>query len=115
MAEISVTAHEKVLRLIPCVVSDMRPVTLHHCHGGSMKDMQWHVGVAQRQNPFLQIPLHEMYHTGNYGIDSGMGVETWERKFGAQTKHLNSIDALLNYDLWDMVVQWEHENRSKSL
>jgi len=70
---VSITRHEKALRDLRCVVSHKTPVTLHHCHGGSMNyiDDLPNPGMAQKNNPFLQIPLHADFHTGNCGIDSG--------------------------------------------
>lgn len=86
-------------------------VTLHHCHGGSIKDHGWHVGMGQKQNPFLQIPLHDVYHTGDWGIDSGMGVETWEQKFGTQWEHLIWVNNQLPYNIFAEAVKWEDANR----
>lgn len=111
----SVSAHEKSLRGLPCCVSRLRPVTLHHCHGGSIKLAGWHVGIAQKQNPYLQIPLHEKYHTGIFGIDGGMGVLRWERGFGTQVKHLQWVIDQLGYNVFELAKQWEEKHRSKSL
>jgi len=105
--DISVTQHQKNLRTLPCIVTEMTPVTLHHCHGGSMKLRGWHVGVAQKQNPWLQIPLHESLHTGSHGIDSGMGVETWEKRFGSQWGYLEEVRELLGYDIFRMAQMFE--------
>jgi len=110
----SVTVHEKRLRQLPCAVSRNPSVTLHHCHGGSLKDHGWHVGMGQKQNPYLQIPLHTLYHTGDYGIDSGMGVITWEKQFGTQWKHLRWVKAQLGYDIFHLAKMWETVHRSRS-
>lgn len=93
----------------------MYPVTLHHTHGGTMKNAGWHVGMAQRQNPFLQIPLHAIYHVGKHGIDAGVGVLQWENTFGGQIGMLAWVNGQLTYDLFEMAQIWEHENRSKTL
>ncbi len=111
---ISVTAHEQLLRGFPCLISEMTPVTLHHCHGGSIKDNGWHVGMGQRQNPFLQIPIHERFHTGNFGIDSGYGVLSWEKDFGTQWSYLAELDRILPYDLLIQATWWEEKHRIKS-
>ena len=66
-----------------------------------MKDRGWHVGVAQRQNPFLVIPLHFDFHVGDYGIDAGVGVQSWEAEWGTQISMLEWVDEqmkeLFNY------------------
>ena len=103
---VSVTSHEKSLRQLRCAVSRSTQVTLHHCHGGSMKDAGWHVGMAQKQNPFLQIPLHQLYHTGDLGIDYGYGVESWEDAFGKQMDHLEWVNGQLPYDIWELAKAW---------
>ncbi len=109
----SVSRHEEILRTFVCVVCQSTDrVTLHHCHGGSMKEHGWHVGMGQKQNPFLQIPLHPRYHVGKFGIDSGYGVESWERDFGTQWEHLTNVNAALPYDIFDMAREWEDKHRS---
>jgi len=112
----SVSEHERRLRELPCIVSERRPVTLHHCHGGSLKGLGWHVGMAQRQNPFLQIPLHAEFHIGSRGIDSGTGVVTWENRYGSQLDHLREVDQILSYEesIFVLARRWEFEHRSKS-
>ena len=95
-----------------CVISHHYSVTLHHCHGGSMLELEGfeNPGMAQRNNPFFQIPVHAQYHVGEYGIDTGMGqfksVEQWEEAFGSQVSFLREVDALLPYDLWQQAKLW---------
>jgi hypothetical protein len=108
---VSVTKHEKNLRELRCAVTRSPFITLHHCHGGSMKDMGWHVGMGQKQNPFLQIPLKHTYHVGDLGIDSGYGVERWEKDFGRQWDHLIWVNDQLPYNLFAQAVRWEEKNR----
>ena len=76
-----------------------------------MKQHGWHVGVGQKQNPFLQIPLKDDYHIGDMGIDSGMGVETWEERFGSQWDHLIWVNDQLPYTIFEEAVKWEEANR----
>lgn len=76
-----------------------------------MKDMGWHVGMGQKQNPFLQIPLKDTYHVGDLGIDSGYGVERWEKDFGRQWDHLIWVNDQLPYNLFAEAVRWEEKNR----
>lgn len=77
-----------------------------------MKELGFHVGIAQRQNPFLQIPLHFNYHVGKMGIDSGVGVITWEQTFGTQVEHLIWVNDQLDYDIWTAAEEWEKRYRS---
>lgn len=113
---ISVSRHEKNLRQMHCVVSKHPWVTLHHCHGGSMRTMpDGKPGTGQRANPFYQIPLHAKYHVGEFGIDTGMGeiksVEQWEKRFGTQVQHLEETNEALDYDIWAQAGMWWFENR----
>lgn len=57
-------------------------------------------GRSQKGSGWLVIPLAAEYHTGNKGIDSGMGVETWERCYGSQVEHLKTVSALLGVDVF---------------
>jgi hypothetical protein len=112
--DVSVSEHEKNLRQLRCCVTRNPYVTLHHCHGGSMKFADWHVGMGQKQNPFLQIPLKAEYHVGDMGIDSGYGVERWEKDFGTQMEHLAWVNDQLGYNIFAEAVRWETTHRSKS-
>ena len=113
MERIPVSVHEKRLRQMRCVISAHTEVTLHHTHGGSMLILDLDLpnpGMAQRNNPFLQIPIHAQYHTGEYGVDTGMGkfksVEQWEEAFGSQVSFLHEVNAQLPYDLWQQARRW---------
>jgi hypothetical protein len=75
-----------------------------------MLNVGWPVGMGQRQNPYLQIPLHEKYHTGSFGIDAGVGVTSWESQLGTQVALLDETEELLGYDIWDLARA--HENPS---
>lgn len=112
--DVSPSQHEKNLRQLRCCVTRSPYVTLHHCHGGSMKFADWHVGMGQKQNPFLQIPLKADYHVGDCGIDSGYGVERWEEHFGTQMEHLTWVNDQLGYNIFAEAVRWETKYRSKS-
>lgn len=107
---VAVSKHEKNLRGLRCCVSRNPFITLHHCHGGSMKQMGWHVGVGQKQNPFLQIPLSWMYHIGDHGIDR-IGVKTWEEQYGRQWDKLIWVNDQLPYNIFEQAVRWETANR----
>lgn len=93
--------HEELLRQMACVVSHRTSmITLHHCHGGSLKELGIHVGAGQKQNHWLQIPLNWEWHTGNYGIDV-IGVETWEKQFGTQVEFLKHVSRMLGYNVFE--------------
>lgn len=81
-----------------------------------MKSAGWHVGMAQRQVPWLQIPLHAEYHVGSCGIDYGVGVLTWEARYGEQVAMLDWVDTQLGYpiSIWELAKRWRDMNRSKS-
>ena len=112
---VSVTAHQRNLRNLRCVISAQYPVTLHHCHGGSMMEMiggSGHMkGQGQKTNPFYQIPIIMTYHTGDYGIDSGMGVKSWEERFGKQLDFLVEVNGLLSYDIFFQAGIWWQAER----
>ena len=111
----TVTEHERNLRAMPCVVSGNWPVTLHHAHGGSMRELGPDYpspGMGQKNNPFLQIPLHYSYHyIGAEAIDYGIGVETWEARYGAQVLLLDVVNKRLPYDLWQAAREWAGESK----
>ena len=111
---IAVSTHEKNLRELRCAVCRNPQVTLHHCHGGSIKDEGWHVGVGQKQNPFLQIPLKAEYHVGDLGIDYGYGVRRWEEHFGTQMEHLQWVNDQLPYDIFVLAKAWDEANRYRN-
>lgn len=111
--KISVSRHEKNLRQMRCVVTMHQPVTLHHCHGGSMKDLGPGIrgpGMGERNNPFFQIPLALKYHVGPFGIDGSMGVIRWESVFGSQVGFLDEVNGQLDYDLWEQATLWSNAN-----
>lgn len=119
----NVAEHEKKLRQLKCVVCASPFVQLHHTHGGSMLQIATELalpnpGMAQRNNPFLQIPLNAVYHVGEFGIDHGMGkfktVEDWEAAFGTQKEHLASVSEQLGYDVFEAAQRWRriHINRA---
>ncbi len=108
---ISASKHEKNLRELRCVVTEMWPVTLHHCHGGSMLDLPGdNPGMAERNNPFFQIPIMLEYHTGVRGIDGSIGILGWEALYGTQVELLKEVNEKLDYDIWEQAELWSKEN-----
>lgn len=79
-----------------------------------MREEGWHVGIGQRQNPFLCIPLCAQLHVGDQGIDGGTGVLTWERMYGRQMNHLRALNICFDYDLFEQANSWEERVRWKS-
>lgn len=108
--KVPVSVHERNLRNLRCVVSAQHPVTLHHCHGGSMLTMIGGSGntrgTSQKTNPFYQIPIIMKYHTGEYGIDTGLGVDQWEENFGEQLAFLEEVNGLLSYNIFFQAGIW---------
>ncbi len=108
---ISVSKHEKNLRKLRCIVTEMFPVTLHHCHGGSMIYLgEGNPGMGEKNNPFYQIPLMMEYHVGQRGIDGSMGVDGWEALYGRQVDLLGEVNEQLDYNLWEQAKLWSKEN-----
>lgn len=104
----SITAHIKRLRAMPCVISGDTRVTLHHCKGGSMRELlgcAGNPGKGRKVSDWLQIPLAARYHVGDFGIDTGMGIyktkEQWEMAFGKQTDFLIRISRQLGYNVFE--------------
>ncbi len=95
-----------IVATLPCVVSALSPVTLHHCHGGSMAEIGVVRGTSQKVSDWLVIPLHADYHTGRFGIDSGSpvwgDVDVWEAAFKTQREHLTDLSLMLGINLFRM-------------
>lgn len=84
--------HWENVAQMPCMVSGSTEVTLHHCHGGSLKEIGVMPGMAQKSSDWLVIPLAPEYHcVGSEGIDTGKGVSSWEDENGSQLLMLVKI------------------------
>jgi len=95
-------AHWENVRALKCCLSHTdQSVTIHHCKSGSMVDY-FGQNKTRADNHFLVIPLAEKYHTGEFGIDAGMGVRTWEMIFSTQVAHLCWVNEQLDYDIFDL-------------
>lgn len=102
MSRPSLKEHAKRLREMGCVISGWRgAVELHHCMGGSMRQFGQLRGVGMKTSDWLQIPLQQMYHTGDLGIDV-MGIETWEAAFGTQLQFLEDVSREVGYDVLEL-------------
>lgn len=83
-----------------CIISGRPGPTIHHCHSGSMTEVAGLKGGALKSSDWLVIPLDAEYHTGNQGIDAGIGVHTWEKKYGTQVDFLDNICVKLGLNVW---------------
>ena len=81
-----------------CLISQ-GPATLHHCHGGSMRQFGVLRGTSQKVSDWLVIPIAMKYHTGDQGVDF-IGVETWEKRFGTQVDFIDEVCLALNVNVW---------------
>lgn len=93
--------HDAIAQM-PCVVTGRTPSTVHHCHSGSLADIGINRGASQRPNDFLVIPLAFDFHVGNQGIDAGVGVRTWEQRYGTQVDHLKRVCKRLGVNLFEL-------------
>ena len=99
---VSVTQHHKNVRAMRCLISDRPGVTLHHVHGGSMKQFGQLRGTGLKVSDYLVLPIHADFHVGKYGCDSGMGILTWEMTFGSQFVMLQEVSQHLGYDVFEL-------------
>lgn len=85
-----IRAYWNKVAALGCIISGShQSVTIHHVHGGSMR------GILDRgrgmKNDWFVIPLAARYHTGDEGVDSGMGVDTWEARYGTQLEFIRRV------------------------
>jgi hypothetical protein len=97
----AVREHWDRVAALGCVISGAFHPTLHHCHGGSLRNLGIHKGVGQKTSDFLVIPLAAIYHTGRYGADI-LPIFEWERLFGTQEAHLDEVSRRLGYSVWEL-------------
>lgn len=98
----SICAHHRLVRSLPCVVTRSSEVTLHHVHGGSLTEEFPHLarGKSQKTSDWLVIPLRADLHYGDHGMDGSMSVREWEDRFGRQTDHLRWVSDQVGYDVF---------------
>jgi hypothetical protein len=99
--KLTVREHWDRVAALGCLLSGASSPTLHHCHGGSMREIGVHKGLGQKTSDFLVIPLAPRFHTGDLGIDV-IPVWEWERQFGTQVAHLDELCETLGYDVWEL-------------
>ena len=117
----SVTEHHRLVRKLSCVVCDQWPATLHHVHSGSVSERLASMGMdpmmtgrGSAGSEALVIPLGAMYHVGREGIDYGIGVRTWELKWGKQADFVDEVGYALGYNLWDLHRLWAMRAKTTS-
>lgn len=107
----SLSRHEDLVRALPCRVSGRTERnTIHHCHGGTMRERLVALGMdgtkaagKRGYGPVLLLPLQIEYHSmGPLGIDGALGRQRWEARFGTQADHLDALSRELGYDVWEM-------------
>jgi len=59
-------------------------------------------GWGCKASDWLVIPLDAELHVGNHGIDYGVGVRTWEAKWGRQTDFLRQVIEHVGYDVFEL-------------
>ena len=103
----TVSDHYDNVAALGCLITGNPWPTIHHVSGGSMKDHGYHSGMAQRGiSDALVIPIKADHHVGEYGIDSGYGVDTWEKHFGTQWEHIQEVSKNVGYDLIKLHEHW---------
>lgn len=86
---------------LKCIVTRAPNPTLHHIHGASvMRELGLITGMALKQSDWLVIPLAAHLHTGQYGVDGCLGVESWEIRFGTQVDFMDDVCRRLNFNAW---------------
>ena len=91
----------RVARLNCCVTHEPNP-TLHHCHGGSLRDAGIHKALGGKTSDWLVIPLTARLHSGGpQGIDAGsLSVREWEELFGTQLDFLIWVSQRLGVNVF---------------
>lgn len=92
--------HWQAVAELGCVVTGTKPCTIHHAHGGSMKDRGVHRSMGRKTSDWLVMGLAFDLHVGNEGIDV-IGVTRWEKKYGNQADYLDLIAEKLGVNVWE--------------
>lgn len=109
----SIQAHRDNVGALRCVISGRPNPTLHHAQGPSIRCRLQEMGLDSTKSQSMRgngeallIPLDALYHTGQLGIDMGMGRETWENRFGSQAEFVDRVSKLVGYDLFELHHLW---------
>ena len=80
---------DRIIQIGPHPIVGLRQdLTIHHCHGGSLKDIGVHRCLGKKPSDYLTICLPARFHVGEKGIDSGYGVIRWEKDYTTQVNLL---------------------------
>lgn len=98
---IIIKQHWNRISELGCIITGSPFPTIHHIHGGSVKDIGIHKGLALKTSGWLVLPIRWDYHLGAAGIDSGvMSVREWEARNGTQVEMLDKLCIMLNMNCW---------------
>jgi hypothetical protein len=100
MATAEIRRHWDRVAGLGCIVTGVMPATIHHIHGGSVAELGIQKGMGQKPNDWLVIPVCYDLHVGRQGIDSGVGVRTWEKQYGRQVDFLDEVCRRLGINVW---------------
>jgi hypothetical protein len=93
--------HWDRLREMGCIVTGRPDPTIHHCHGGSMRDLGIQKGIGLKTSDWLVIPLAaELHSIGPNAIDGAMGVKDWEYLYGSQVEYIDEVCRRIGIDVW---------------
>jgi len=98
MATAEIKRHWDRVADLGCIVCLAKPATIHHCHGGSLKEIGLHRAVGRKTSDWLVIPLCVVHHVGKYGADSTVVVR-WERRYWTQVELLGWVSERLGIDV----------------
>lgn len=98
-----------VVKLGCAVTGDTEDVTIHHVHGGSMKERGVHRAEGRKGSNWLVIGLRRGLHIGPGGIDGfpRPPVHEWERKHGRQADMIDRLVARTGINVWDLAREEE--------
>lgn len=102
MSSAAVRRHWDRVAAMGCIVTG-GPATIHHAHGGSLKDRGFHRSTGRKTSDWLVIPLAYVLHVGDQGIDR-IGVLVWEGKYGKQADMLDLVAQRLGVDVWALAL-----------
>lgn len=94
------TAEEYIdaVRMLPCCICGVKPVSGHHVVGGSIMIRLGDRGV-RKHSDFLTIPLCHAHHQGAEGLHA-IGVLTWEARYGSQEYFVTMTGKRMGIDPW---------------
>lgn len=83
-----------------------------------MRETPWGtIGISQKQNDALQIPLHADWHVGKHRIDGSLGysIDDWEERWEPQTELIWRVGVTLGYNLWALAWEWSSQKERELL